>query len=155
MRKQSRPFNLTVDEQFPSLETHPLVRRARGSPVGRQIRWIRMRLGMTQKQLARRAGISQQHVALLEKDGSQAELRTLTKVAEALQCTLAVLISPRDKLSRMIRKQAEKVAGKRLSKVMGNMALEGQEPPAAMSRRLLKDEIETLSRKPSSQLWEE
>lgn len=110
---------------------------------------------MTQKQLARRAGISQQHVALLEKDGSQAELRTLTKVTEALECTLAVLVSPRDKLSRMIRKQAEKVAGKRLSKVMGNMALEGQEPSSAMSKRLLEDEIKNLSIKPSSELWEE
>ena len=48
------------------------------------LRWARHDAGLTQAQLAARAGVSQQHVAKLERPGSNPSIATLHKIAEAL-----------------------------------------------------------------------
>lgn len=50
------------------------------------VRWIRQDRNLTQKQLAELVGVSQEAIAKLERVESNVTLRTLTKVARALNC---------------------------------------------------------------------
>jgi len=54
--------------------------------IGRQIRQAREAAGWTQAELAERAGLSQQHVSLIEAGGRpELSIRTLMRLADALQ----------------------------------------------------------------------
>ncbi len=48
------------------------------------LRWTRLDAGLTQAQLAGRAGVSQQQVAKLERPGANPSVATLRKIAGAL-----------------------------------------------------------------------
>jgi DNA-binding XRE family transcriptional regulator/predicted RNase H-like HicB family nuclease len=52
--------------------------------VAVSLRWARQAAGLTQAQLARRVGVSQQQVAKLERPGANPSIATLSKVADAL-----------------------------------------------------------------------
>jgi predicted RNase H-like HicB family nuclease/DNA-binding XRE family transcriptional regulator len=58
--------------------------------VAVQLRWARQEAKLTQAQLARRAHVSQQQIAKLERPGSNPTLDTLAKVARALGVKLEV-----------------------------------------------------------------
>lgn len=49
-----------------------------------QIRWMREEEGISQTELAKRIGVSQQQVAKLEQPGGNPSIATLAKVAKAL-----------------------------------------------------------------------
>ena len=82
------------------LEAHLVDGRSPPQPTGRpsgvavavdpqlavavQLRWARQASGLTQAQLARRVGVSQQQVAKLERPGANPSIATLRKVADAL-----------------------------------------------------------------------
>lgn len=76
----------------------PRPRRRKGTAVGigsrlsvaLQIRWLREDLGMTQAQLARRVGVSQQQVAKLENPSANPSLATLEAVAKGAGAVLDV-----------------------------------------------------------------
>ncbi len=53
-----------------------------------ELRWTRHRAGLTQAQLAKRAGVSQQQIAQLEHPDSNPTLDTLDRVARALGAQL-------------------------------------------------------------------
>ncbi|MBW3582938.1 MAG: CBS domain-containing protein [Euryarchaeota archaeon] len=53
-------------------------------PTGNEIREKRLELGLTQKEVARRAAISQPLVARIEKGGVDPRMSTLTRVVEVL-----------------------------------------------------------------------
>ena len=48
------------------------------------LRWARQDAGLTQAELARRVGVSQQQVAKLERPGANPSIATLRKLADAL-----------------------------------------------------------------------
>ncbi|MBK7579809.1 MAG: type II toxin-antitoxin system HicB family antitoxin [Myxococcales bacterium] len=52
--------------------------------VAVSLRWARQAAGLTQAQLARRVGVSQQQMAKLERPGANPSIATLRKVADAL-----------------------------------------------------------------------
>ena len=52
--------------------------------VAVELRWARQDAGLTQADLARRVGVSQQQVAKLERPGANPSIATLRKVADAL-----------------------------------------------------------------------
>ncbi len=58
--------------------------------VALQIRWLREDLGLTQAQLARRVGVSQQQVAKLENPEANPTLSTLESVAKGAGVALDV-----------------------------------------------------------------
>lgn len=60
------------------------IRVAPGLSAAIALRWARARFGVTQAQLAKQAGVSQQQVAKLEQPGANPTVETLQKVAEAL-----------------------------------------------------------------------
>lgn len=55
-----------------------------------QIRWARVDEKLTQAQLARRTGVSQQQIAKVERAGANLTFSTVSKVAKALNRSLEV-----------------------------------------------------------------
>jgi ribosome-binding protein aMBF1 (putative translation factor) len=62
--------------------------------VGEQVRDARETAGLTQRELASRMGTSQAAIARFEAGGVGATLKTLQKVATALNLEVAVLLRP-------------------------------------------------------------
>jgi transcriptional regulator with XRE-family HTH domain len=55
-----------------------------------QLRWARQSLGLTQAALAERVGVTRQQIALLEAPDANVTLRTLERVAAAMNLRLQV-----------------------------------------------------------------
>jgi predicted DNA-binding mobile mystery protein A len=94
------------------------------------IQSIRSALGMTSRQLANRLGLSQSTLAALEKSEAddRITLRSLRKVAEALDCDLQYVLVPRTTLTKRVEKRAEALGRERVSRVLHTMRLEDQAP---------------------------
>jgi len=58
------------------------------------IRWARQDAGLTQAQLAKLVGVSQQQIAKLENPDENPTLKTIEKVSKALGFDLDVSFSP-------------------------------------------------------------
>jgi predicted DNA-binding mobile mystery protein A len=103
------------------------------SPPKGWIRAIRDALGMTAKQLAGRLGVAQQAVARIEKDEltGSVTIKTLRRIAESLDCVFVYGFVPRTTLEATLRKQARRLAARRLARASQTMALENQ----ALSRK--------------------
>src|ERR1700719_1907543 len=86
-------------------------------PVRGWTKAIREALGMTTAQLAKRLKMRQPSVVELEQSEARGsvQLRTLRRVAEALDCTLVYALVPNKPLETMVRDRARKVARQRLA----------------------------------------
>ena len=121
------------------------------------IQAIREALGMTTAQFAARLGVSQPRIMKLEdaERRKAVTLDTLERAARALDCTLVYAIIPNSSLEDMVRKQAEKVAKRRLESVSHTMRLEKQGVSKAVLQEqyntILSDLLNGLDRK----LWDE
>ncbi|SRR6266511_3214778 len=69
------------------------VRINAGLAIALQIRWERARKGLSQAALARRAHVSQQQVAKLERPGENPTIGTIQKIAEALSVNVDVALT--------------------------------------------------------------
>jgi len=58
-----------------------------------ELRWAREKAGLTQAELAKRAGVSQPAIAQLENPDSNPTIETLQKVAKALGSELSIRLS--------------------------------------------------------------
>jgi len=65
--------------------------RRRGMPVGENLRAIRERRGLSQAELWRRSGVAQPSISEIETGHRGAQIRTLTKLADALGVPVAEL----------------------------------------------------------------
>jgi predicted DNA-binding mobile mystery protein A len=118
------------------------------------IKTIRQRLGMTQAQLARRAKIPQSHVATIEIGRADVQLGTIRRIVEALHCEAILLLKPKESFQEIIKERATKIATRRVSRVMGSMALENQNPDSKHRADLINAEMHRLIQHPR-ELWEE
>jgi transcriptional regulator with XRE-family HTH domain len=64
--------------------------------IGKRLRNLRFRAGLTQEELAREAGTTQTTVARIERDAVEPEVTTIRKLARALGTTPADLIPDAD-----------------------------------------------------------
>lgn len=62
--------------------------------VGRNVRRIRIEKGLTQEQLAERAGVSQYYVSLLENGGRNPTVVSLWELSQALGVSHVDLVLP-------------------------------------------------------------
>jgi predicted XRE-type DNA-binding protein len=83
--------------------------------VEQDIAKLRRDRGLTQKEVAKRAGLEQPHVAKLESGKSKNfEIKTLIRVAVALGAVVEVRIVPSTKIARLVRqpKAAERASAR-------------------------------------------
>jgi predicted DNA-binding mobile mystery protein A len=92
------------------------------------IRAIRDALGMTGAQFAARLKITPQSVGDIEKSEATGsiQLKTLSRAAEALGCTLVYALVPRTSLEDAVRVRARRIALAELQRVAHTMKLEDQ-----------------------------
>lgn len=114
----------------------------------------RVRLGMTQAQLAKRCGLTQSHIANIENGKVDVQLSTLRRIFKALDCRLVLAPQPLGDLDELIRRQARAAALKRVKRVSGTMAMEAQRPDEGALADLVEAETEKLLQSRSSEIWE-
>jgi predicted DNA-binding mobile mystery protein A len=112
-------------------------------PVKGWIRAIRESLGMTAAQLAARMGIVQSSVTELEKAEARgaAQLSSLKRAAEAMNCSLVYALVPNDTLETFLLQQARLVAREQLKPVEQTMLLENQSLTPDEANEQLEDYI--------------
>ena len=130
---------------------YELLRILKGLTSGELIAMIRNQLKMSQRVLAKRAGVPQSTIANLEKSKKQPNLATLKKVFQALFCDLLIIPVLDESIENLLLQQARKKAEKRVRYLRGSMNLEKQEPDAKFIEELIKNETEEIVQ--SSKLW--
>ena len=146
------PLNLLEDMALSQIKAMP---QARWDPS--PVEWIKVlrnHLRMTQAELAKRAGISQPHLAAIERGRFDPQVRTLKRIFEALSCDLMIVPRPRKDIEEVLRGRARSVALKRLKHSMGTMALENQAPSADVFRHLLEKRTDEILKDRRERLWE-
>ena len=122
------------------------------------IRAIRDALGMTGEQLAKRLGVSnKQRISRIECDEIEGNvtIKTMRRVAEALDCVFVYGFVPRSSLEQTVRNRAEHVAKKRMERVSQTMRLEQQGLFEKEEKLALSDATESLVANPHRTLWNE
>ena len=127
----------------------------RGLTIGALIKSIRVQLGMSQKALAKRAGVPQSTISRIEQEERDANLSTLNKILDAISCDLVIVPLLQDSVDAIRRKQARKMAEKQVRYLKGTMNLEDQQPDSRFIAELIKQEEERLLQGPNSKLWDE
>ena len=120
------------------------------------LRAIRDALGLTSRQFAKRAGVSQS-TAYAWETAEAADSITLGKLREAaaaLDCELVYALVPKTPLEATVQARAGQLADAQLSRIHHTMALESQ----SLQKRELERErerlIETILLSKPSRLWE-
>ena len=134
---------------------HSLQQQQRGLEIGQLITLIRGQLRMSQRALAKRAKIPQSTVSKIESGVQQANVRTLEKILNAMDCDLLISAVQQNSPETTRRNQAEGKARKRVQYLKGTMSLENQEPSQELLKELIDDEVKNLLDSTTSKLWED
>ena len=118
------------------------------------IRTLRSYLRMTQRELAKRANISQPHLVAIESGRIDPQIGTLRRIYEGLSCDLVLEPRPRKPIEEMLRGQARSLALKRLKHTMGTMALENQAPGEKVFRQLLEKRTDEILKDDRERIWQ-
>jgi predicted DNA-binding mobile mystery protein A len=141
-----------LDKQLNPLQPFARVSRPRKG----WIREVRDALGMSARQLAQRLSISQPSVTKFEhaEVAETISLKSLRKVAEALDCTLVYAFVPNGSLEDTVSQQAERRAAELLQRVEQTMRLEAQGRDAEEIQRERQELAQEMVRTLSRELWE-
>ena len=116
---------------------------------------IRNLLGMTLEQVAKRMNLTAARVGTLERSetGGSPTLRSMEKIASAMNCTFVYSLVPNEKIAEMKKKHALKKAAEIVSKANVQMEYEDQ----ALDKKELEKNIESLSKKifDDSIIWDD
>lgn len=124
-------------------------------PSGGWIKAIRSSLGMSNRNLANRMGITKQSVAKLEENevNDSITLKSLKRAAESMNCRLEYMFIPNEhSLEDIIKKQSEIKATEIVSAVDHTMQLEKQ--GVGNKKEKIKELAEEYMKNPNSKLWE-
>lgn len=143
-----------VDEMALSRLALPAARPISEPSYQDWIRIIRHALRMTQVELARRARVSQPHLAGIERGKIDLQIGTLKRIFQALSCDLVIEPRPNKPITDLLRGRARSLALKRLKRSMGTMALEEQAPDPDVFRQLLEKRTDEILSDRSEKLWQ-
>jgi len=153
MNPRSFSENILIEEVTQAAKQVKIA--TRGLSIGALIKMLRTQLGMSQKALAKRAGIPQSTVSRVEQGQRDLGVSTLRKILNALFCDLIIAPLLEDSIDLIRRKQARKLAARQVRYLKGTMHLEEQQPDLQFLEGLLKQEEERLLQGPNAKLWEE
>lgn len=120
-------------------------------------RAIREALGMSSPQLAKRLGVkaAQSVEAMQKSEASGAiSLKTLQRLAEALDCEVVYALVPRKPLHELLRDQAMQIARAHLGRVSHSMKLEEQSLSQDSEQRALNRRADRLLSGSLRKLWD-
>jgi predicted DNA-binding mobile mystery protein A len=139
-----------LDEQFADVHRYALTPPPRG-----WVRALRDALGMTASQLGGRLGISSSAIVQLEQSEvhGTAQLATLRRLADALECELVYALIPRTSLADTVQRQAERQATRFVARANQTMRLEDQGLTATQLQRQIDDLVAQNLNSPA--LWDE
>ena len=122
--------------------------------IGDQVKQIRTALGMTQQQLAERAGLSQSAIAEIEAGRRERmTLPTIQKLAAGLNSEFVPQLRPTKDIDLLREEQGTRVAQKIIAMTSGSSAIELQSPsPKSIERQIRELKEELLTRRDST-LW--
>lgn len=150
---KSRSLNIVDDMALARLETGPS--KPQWAPSHAEwIRILRNRLRMSQEQLAKRANITQPHLAEIETGKIDPKISTLRQIFHGLSCDLIIEPRPKKPFDELLRGQARSLALKRLKRTMGTMALEGQAPEEETFRHLLEKRTDEILQDHRERIWQ-
>lgn len=100
---------------------------------------VRLALGMSQRDLARRVGVTPAAIAKLEasEQAGTARLDTLRRAAAAMDCELVYVLVPRTSLDHIRRQRIEELTSHVVQRLRHTMALEDQ--PVSFTEDELND----------------
>ena len=121
------------------------------------IRAIRDAIGMTGQQLANRLNVNKQRVSRIEHDEKlgKVKIETLRNVAEAMDCVFVYAFVPRACLDQAVKRQAEKIAKKRMARSNQMMRLEKQELSDSQKARAMQTIIDEIVETMPKSLWDQ
>lgn len=120
------------------------------------IAYVRHVLHMSNRQLAKRLGISQSATVTLEQREVEGHvtLASLRKVAHSLECDLVYAFVPRKSFNDFVEKQEETRAEFMLCHTNHTMSLEQQNLPSSDLQRQKQLILEEIRRQPLKKLWD-
>jgi len=126
------------------------------SPRDGWIKQIREALGISARQLAEKVGVSQPTLAKMEKSEVErtTSLKTLDRIAEALECRLIYALIPKDSFEKLVRKRAYEAAEKLVKRVSHSMELEKQGLSTKKRQIQIEEIADEMARTLSKDLWE-
>ena len=149
-----RPSRLQRDQLTDSARGFPQC--AVASPRGGWVRAMRQALGMSQAELAARAGVSRATVQKLEQAEANRRITlvSLDRLAAALGCQVAIALVPEGGSLDALRQRAAHAKAEELMKpTEHSMKLEGQGVSSASRQRIKRDLVESLMSVSSRKLW--
>lgn len=125
-RNQRRQARQALDRRLGAIDSKVLA-----PPFAGWVRAIRDALGLSTRQLGERLGVAAMSVTDLEESerAGSAQLATLRRAADAMDCDLVYAFVPRASLEDTVRRQALRVARRELARVDTTMRLEDQALP--------------------------
>jgi predicted DNA-binding mobile mystery protein A len=118
------------------------------------IQAVRKVLGLTTTQLARKLGLSQPRITVLEnaeRDGTTT-LKSLREVAEAMNCRFEYSFIPQKPIDQFLKERAYEVVRSRIEYVSHHMELEKQGLSEKEKQAQIEQLVEELLKNPKK-LW--
>lgn len=114
-----------------------------GRPREGWLRTVRIALGMSGPQLAKRLGVTKARISKVEHDepSGRVTLKTMQSMAEAMDCRFVYAIIPRQKIEDVIKARAIEKAKAQVRAASTQMALEAQ----SLSKEQLDAEIDRIA----------
>jgi len=151
-RKTLLAERLRIDESL--REIHALRGNLGVISFYRWIRDMRKRLHMSQKQLAKRAKMTQPQLSQIESGKAKITMESLEKIFAALFCEVMILPLALDDLESVVKKQAKLAAEKKLGSLMGSMALEEQLPASKYLEKKIEEVADDLIHSGTTKIWD-
>jgi len=125
------------------------------SSLPERIESIRKALGFSQRQMAKRLGMSHPAYLITVRKLDSSGLKTVQKFLEKLNATLELRIGPKKPYSVFVRERAQEKAKQLLDRTYGNMAMEKQSPGKKTYEKRLKELADEMEAEPAHILWED
>ena len=133
--------------------------RANRRPPSGWLKAVRGALGINTRQLAKRCGVQHSSILKIEKNEIQdkASIKSLKKIADAMNCQLAYAIVPKtgyNSLEEIINYQTKLLADKLIKQVDHSMKLEAQGTSSKEMKNQVKKLANELKDKMDARIWE-